>query len=252
MTSKDGKKSLKDQLQSWKKDHAPAPDKPAAGAPASGRAGKTAPAGRAAAKPTPRPAATPAPPPPKKATDAELFAAALDKVGKDAVLAKYDKAPVGDDGGRGPGGGAPFGGGRGDVVAPLYREGEDDAAMFARFVGDTRPVDAAEKKRLADEERRRAQARLEKRVARDQVKPQAVLDLHGEDRLTAAARVRSFVGAARAHGQEHVLIVHGKGTGTLADVVSAVLDDDGGVAEHCAASPKLGGAGARVARLRIG
>jgi DNA-nicking Smr family endonuclease len=90
-------------------------------------------------------------------------------------------------------------------------------------------------------------ARFARRVARSEVDPEAVLDLHGLDRETAAARLRRFLSDARA---ETVLVVHGRGEGILAAVAIDQLDRHPRVAEHVVAPGRWGGAGARLARLR--
>ena len=90
-------------------------------------------------------------------------------------------------------------------------------------------------------------ARFARRVARDEVEPAAVLDLHGLDRATATDRLRRFLSTAPG---EAVLVVHGRGLGILEAAAVAELDRHPRVGEHLPAPGRLGGSGARLARLR--
>ncbi|HVS15124.1 MAG TPA: Smr/MutS family protein [Thermoanaerobaculia bacterium] len=93
--------------------------------------------------------------------------------------------------------------------------------------------------------------RLERRLRRETAIP-ARLDLHGCDRNDAVERLRGFLRevARRRPAPELVLVIHGKGARVLARAVRDVLDADPRVAEHVQAPRRLGGEGARVARLR--
>jgi DNA-nicking Smr family endonuclease len=90
-------------------------------------------------------------------------------------------------------------------------------------------------------------ARFRRRVARGEVTPGDEIDLHGDDRRTAAERLRRFL---RATVADVVLVVHGKGLGVLEATVVAELDAHPRVAEHVRAPAVLGGAGARLVRLQ--
>jgi DNA-nicking Smr family endonuclease len=92
-------------------------------------------------------------------------------------------------------------------------------------------------------------ARFSRRLARGEALPETRIDLHGLDRDTAAARLRSFLSAAE-RGVEVVLVVHGRGLGILAATVVTELDRHPRVVEHLEAPPQLGGAGVRLVRLR--
>lgn len=74
------------------------------------------------------------------------------------------------------------------------------------------------------------------------------LDLHGLDRSAAIEKLQRFMRAA--HPGELLLVIHGKGSGVLAHAVREALDRHPQVAEHVPAPARLGGAGARVVRLR--
>jgi DNA-nicking Smr family endonuclease len=95
-------------------------------------------------------------------------------------------------------------------------------------------------------------ARLERRLRAEDAIP-ARLDLHGCDRGVALERLRAFLGevARCSPPPELVLVIHGKGERVLARTVRDALDADPRVAEHVAAPRRLGGEGARVARIRL-
>lgn len=93
--------------------------------------------------------------------------------------------------------------------------------------------------------------RFDKRLRQDGFQPDAVLDLHGLSRRVACDRLTEFVAACEAEGRETALIVHGKGAGVLGPMVAECLDLDTRVIEHQVAPGRLGGEGARVARLRV-
>lgn len=129
-----------------------------------------------------------------------------------------------------------------------------DAALFQDAVGElegmSREELAAAKSDNAFPQRRSAPDRLRRDVRRGGIEPVATLDLHGLDRRTALARVRRFLRTQAAPDPRLVLIVHGRGTEVLAEAVSRELERNRLVAEHFPAPRRLGGAGARVARLK--
>lgn len=91
-------------------------------------------------------------------------------------------------------------------------------------------------------------ARFVRSLERGTVGPTSTIDLHGHDRQQAGLRLASFI--AQRSPAEVVLIIHGKGDGILARLVDEFLDGSNRIAEHLAAPARLGGQGARVARLK--
>jgi len=75
----------------------------------------------------------------------------------------------------------------------------------------------------------------------------ATIDLHGCDRERALRRLRAFLARTAT---EVVLVIHGRGEGILAATARGELERHPAVLEHRPAPPALGGAGARLARLR--
>jgi DNA-nicking Smr family endonuclease len=84
-------------------------------------------------------------------------------------------------------------------------------------------------------------------LRRGEVDPAARLDLHGLREEVAIDRLRRLLSASSG---EVVLVIHGKGAGILRAAVIAELDRHPRVAEHVVAPRAMGGAGARLARLR--
>jgi DNA-nicking Smr family endonuclease len=130
-----------------------------------------------------------------------------------------------------------------------------DRALFEQAVArlGAAPLDKAEdelagigSERTAEAGRR---ARFTKRAGRGEVEPDATIDLHGLDRDAATHRLRTFLSGS-SREVEVVLVVHGRGEGILAAAAEAELDRHPRVAEHLSAPRRLGGAGARLARLR--
>jgi DNA-nicking Smr family endonuclease len=77
----------------------------------------------------------------------------------------------------------------------------------------------------------------------------ATLDLHGmivEDALKA---LRNFLKEEQVRGSKTLLVVHGKGTGTLRNAVWEVLERDYLVYDFQAAPSRLGGSGALIVRI---
>ena len=130
------------------------------------------------------------------------------------------------------------------------RDRDADRALFEQAIERLDPRGVDQRHRDAEHgglpERR---ARFEKRVSRGDAEPAARLDLHGLDREEAAARVGRFLASVEVT-VEVVLIVHGRGAGILRATAIDVLDHHPRVAEHRDAPRNLGGAGARLVRLR--
>jgi DNA-nicking Smr family endonuclease len=99
-------------------------------------------------------------------------------------------------------------------------------------------------------QRRPRQARFERRLARGEVDPGAVLDLHGLDRRRAVLQLRAFLKDQQRRDPAEVLVVHGKGARILAEAVTRELDRHPAVAEHLPAPARFGGQGARMVRLK--
>lgn len=173
-------------------------------------------------------------------SDEELFRRAVEgmRSGSDAILRKYDRSDLPPSQ-------------RGVVGVASARKDISDQALFLQAVGEMRredverlkPANAAERKPAAD-------ARFARRVQKGEIEPQNVLDLHGDDRVTALKRTRVFIEAEAQARTEVVLVVHGKGAGVLASEVTSLLDEHPAVVEHLVAPRALGGEGARVVRLR--
>ena len=126
-----------------------------------------------------------------------------------------------------------------------------DRALFEEAIERLGPVPPdksgeTDQERTAEAGRR---ARFTKRVARGDVEPEAVLDLHGLDRAAATDRLRRFLSSAHSEVKV-ILVVHGRGLGVLEQATVAELDRHPRVAEHVPAPPAFGGAGARLVRLR--
>ncbi len=77
----------------------------------------------------------------------------------------------------------------------------------------------------------------------------ASLDLHGATAGDALAELREFLQETSALGCRDVLLIHGKGTGTLARLVKTELDRCSLVESHRPAGEDEGGQGARRVRL---
>lgn len=76
------------------------------------------------------------------------------------------------------------------------------------------------------------------------------LNIRGERVEAALDKLRDFLLEAHALKADHVRILHGKGTGTLRDVVRSFLKDDKRVERFEDATPYEGGHGVTVAHLR--
>lgn len=64
--------------------------------------------------------------------------------------------------------------------------------------------------------------------------------------------LREFLQEAVALGEHTVLVIHGKGTGTLARFVKSQLDASARVRSHRTAPRELGGDGARIVDVEPG
>jgi dsDNA-specific endonuclease/ATPase MutS2 len=130
------------------------------------------------------------------------------------------------------------------------RKRSADRALFEEAVErlrSTPPEKAETDETVAPGAARRG--RFTKRAARGELEPDAKIDLHGLDRDTATARLRSFLSSVGGEA-EVLLVVHGRGEGILAAAAVVELDQHPRVAEHLPAPGKWGGAGARLVRLR--
>lgn len=95
-----------------------------------------------------------------------------------------------------------------------------------------------------------ADARLVRQVMRRERKPDATLDLHGDNVADAATRFLQFLNVSQERGQRLVLVVHGHGQGILSKEVETWAGSDERVAFHFVAPSHLGSSGARVIYLR--
>ena len=77
------------------------------------------------------------------------------------------------------------------------------------------------------------------------------LDLRGQRAEAALARLERFLDAAVLNGVARVSILHGKGTGRLADAVRKVLGEDRRVTAFCFAPLEQGGAGITEVTLSV-
>ncbi len=99
----------------------------------------------------------------------------------------------------------------------------------------------------------RAQAAPQERVtvrAASRAVPAVELDLRGYRAAEVVEMLDQYLDEAYESGLPFVRIIHGKGTGTLRQVVRDVLRQHPGVAEHELAPPEQGGDGATVALMR--
>jgi DNA-nicking Smr family endonuclease len=231
--------SLKDQLKAWKGESPEDLEEGSAGdAPRASSAATTSAARRERAEPEPEPERAPTD---EEPSDEELFLKAVAGVDDKsaAILAKYDSR---DD----P-----------EALKRVHREQqsgqtqeESERALFLEAIGQVDGAAVARTKAEPEGGATKAARRFARRVARGDIEPGNVLDLHGDDRLRALERLKRFLDAEAAARTEVVLVVHGKGQGILASEVAAALDEHGQVLEHVEAPAQQGGAGARVVRLR--
>ena len=202
-------KSLKDQLQQWKAQKGELRD-----------VEKEARRARVLAEEAKRKAseeAKAADEPPaeeeRPLSDEELFRRAVEGMssGSDAILRKYDKSDLPPSQ-------------RGVVGAAAASKDLSDQALFLQAVGEMSREDVERLKPTSASTRKPADARFARRVQKGEVEPQNVLDLHGDDRVTALKRTRVFIEAEANARTEVVLVVHGKGAGVLASEVKSLLD----------------------------
>lgn len=59
------------------------------------------------------------------------------------------------------------------------------------------------------------------------------IDLHGEDRISANIKVKSFLNDNYKIGNDELAIIHGIGTGALRQEVKKILKSDKRVLEYC-------------------
>lgn len=240
---KKGSGALRDQLLKWKSTHE-APGEPAkqGQGPPRGKASerdRTAPTRGAATTGGKEPGSSPEEPPP---SDEELFRQAVESVSdaSAAILKKFDRSDARPS--------PPPGGGRREADEGPVTVSE--RALFLQAVGDMTPIDVERAKPGSHVAPKDADARFTRRAQRGEVEPGATIDLHGDDRARAKERLSVFLNAEQRARTEVVLVVHGKGAGILASQVAELLDEHPAVAEHVAAPSRLGGDGARLARLK--
>ncbi len=77
-----------------------------------------------------------------------------------------------------------------------------------------------------------------------------VLDLHTFPPREVKALIPDYLTACREKGIYQVRLIHGKGTGTLREIVHAVLRKQPGVASYRLAGEEGGGWGATLVLLR--
>ncbi len=74
--------------------------------------------------------------------------------------------------------------------------------------------------------------------------------MRGRDGDDAVAELEAYLDRAALSGQNHVIVVHGHGTGALRKRIRAYLDDSPYVARWAPGTPRQGGDGAAVIELR--
>jgi len=147
-------------------------------------------------------------------------------------------------------------GGR-DIPGKDDPDGEKDLFLSAMAkLEEAGGAGETEDARLEDPHHR-AKARRSRRLARGEIHPADHLDLHGLTRDDALLKVRYFLEHAVFQGDEAVLIITGKGTGSasgpvLRRAVQQALERGlkNLVLEWCQAPARLGGSGALVVFLR--
>lgn len=76
------------------------------------------------------------------------------------------------------------------------------------------------------------------------------LDVRGHDGDEAVAALEAYLDRAALSGQNHIIVVHGHGTGALRKRIRSYLDDSPYVARWAPGTPRQGGDGASVVELR--
>ena len=100
------------------------------------------------------------------------------------------------------------------------------------------------------------QHRLQRRIRRGEIRPQASLDLHGMRQHEALAALDEFIDDVLAAGLRMVVIVHGQGLrsergAVLKPLTQRWLASRPEVLAWCPAQPRDGAAGATYAYLRL-
>jgi DNA-nicking Smr family endonuclease len=88
-----------------------------------------------------------------------------------------------------------------------------------------------------------------KKTAKKREYYDAKIDLHGFFEEDAIRALLAFIRKERSRGSRVLLVIHGKGRGTLKDAVLCVADTHADVLDFCAAPGRLGGEGALILRL---
>jgi hypothetical protein len=225
--------TLEDQLKKWKHQQ-PTTDKkpPSTSTTKPAAPARDDPARRPSTKKEPYPAYTlrrdepvavrqptreaPKPPEPP-ATDAELFARAVQNVERDVVLQKFDAGGAASTSSKG---------GRGAPVAPP----PSDEDLFLSFVGGARPTTSSTRSSSA----------------RAELAPHARLSLKGTTTDVASRRLRAFLDDAVRAGAGSVIVDVDDGSDAALDVARA----HAAVLSVRDAPPAHGGKGARVVRFK--
>ncbi|HXJ20887.1 MAG TPA: Smr/MutS family protein, partial [Polyangia bacterium] len=173
-------------------------------------------------EPAPRPAA------PKLEPGSRVF---VERLGKDGVLAQ-----------------APDSRGRAKVtVGAMTVEVAADDLRPARGAGAPRPRTTTTRRSAADEA---PSPGADDPLALVSPSGGHTLDVRGHDGDEAIAALEAYLDRAALSGQNHIIVVHGHGTGALRKRVRAYLDDSPYVARWAAGTPRQGGDGASVIELR--
>lgn len=204
-------RSLKDQLAAWSKGKK---DKLPENA-------KKAAAQRVAAEKAAAQKAREARRPPVSADDAALFLSAVDGVTATHAPAKAAVKPE-------------------DAASDMFMRAMQGEVPRARDVAVK-----AEREHVS-----RAREKVRDAVGRGDIDVDAVLDLHAKRADDARDALEAFIDKWAHRGGMVLLVVHGKGSGVVRDVVLDALDRHPDVAEHVAAPLRLGHHGARLVHLR--
>ncbi len=126
-------------------------------------------------------------------------------------------------------------------------ESQSDAQIFLRYVADGQipaEVYASASPKLIKKDRS-----LQKAQGKGEIFPDAILDLHGFRAEAARAQLLGFVESGFERGRKCLLIIHGKGSGVLKELVWQTLEHYDKVLMFFAPPPSLGGDGAIIVKL---
>jgi len=139
---------------------------------------------------------------------------------------------------------------------PVQTRRDERAALAESLSGPVSPEDALESGVELSYLREGVSRLVLRRLRRGHWVVQDGIDLHGMNRIEAAAQVAHFVRAAAARGLRCVRIVHGKGLGSknrepvLKGKLRAWLQPRDEVLAFCQAPPAEGGSGALLVLLK--